>query len=91
MSRIVALRRELAQRALEDLETLALSVLEENPQGLEPNQLATALDILSPENHPRYPGGSRTDLTWGILHGLFRKNLIEKRGSRAFAVLTPTG
>ena len=82
MSRKNRLRCEKARRALFDLQELVVDILEEHPEGLEPGQIGTRLDILPDE--PFYPGGSRADIAWGILHGLVKEGLVEKRDSRAF-------
>lgn len=83
MTRERRLRREQARRALFDLQELVVDVLEENPDGLEPGQIARELEILAPQENRRYPGGSAADIVWGILHGLVDRELVEKVGSRA--------
>ncbi len=83
MTRKRRLRREQARRWLFDLQELVLDVLEENPQGLEPNQIATELDIIVPIGRPLY-SSNRAEIAWGILDGLVSEGLVEKRRSRAF-------
>ena len=87
MHRDKRLRLEKARRALFDLQELVVDVLEEHPEGLEPNQIGTELDILPTE--PFYEGGHRADIAWGILHGLVSEGRVEKRGSRAFLSSNP--
>ena len=88
MTKEKRLRREKARRALFDLQELVVDVLEEHSEGLEPAQIATELDILPDEVF--YPGGSRADIAWGILHGLVREGLVEKRNSRAHLLGSPS-
>lgn len=76
------LRREQARRALFDLQELVADVLEENPEGLTPAQIATELNIIIPQGQPLY-GSNRTDIAWGILNGLVSEGRVEKRGNRA--------
>lgn len=88
MSKDKRLRREQARRAMFDLQELVADILEENEQGLEPNQIATELDIIIDQGKPLY-GGNRADIAWGILNGLVSEGRVEKRGSRAFLSSSP--
>ena len=83
MNRIVQLRKELARRALADLEALAVDVLREHPDGLKPNQLAEHLGILPPSGDDLFDTDYRSSIGWAVLHGPRRQGLVEKRGSRA--------
>ena len=88
MTRKRRLRCEQARRALFDLQELVVDILEENPQGLEPNQIATELNIIIPQGRQLY-SANRAEIAWGILDGLVSEGRVEKRGSRAFLSSNP--
>ena len=83
MNSVEYMRKKLARRAMFELQELTIDLLEENPEGLEPNQIAAKLGILIPPELPLY-GTRRTDIAWGILNALVSEGRVKKDGSRAF-------
>ena len=68
-----------AQRALLDLEHLVISVLEEHPEGLQPNEIAKKPGLEIPNPY----GNSPHSLGWGVLDSLHNKGLVQKRDGKA--------
>lgn len=90
MTKEQRIRREQARRAMFDLQELVVDILEESPNGLTPAQIATELNIITPQGQPLY-GSNRADIAWGILNGLVSKGRVEKRGNRAVLSNRPPG
>ena len=95
MNSVEYMRKKLARRAMFELQELTIDLLEENPEGLTPNQIATALGIIIPSGQSLY-GSNRADVAYGILNGLtstgrvenVNENEKEKKRKKGKAVLT---